>query len=401
MNSKSISRWFQTLGPGLITAALVFGPSKLTITSKLGAEYGFDLIWIIPIAILFMSVFTTMSARIGLATNVSLLKSIELKFGIPVARTVGIGVFLVCISFQAGNAIGVGIAIGEMTHTAAIPWVVLFTALGIGLLFFRSFYKVLEKAMIILIIIMLFSFITTLLLVKPPVGEIISGLKPSIPAGSTGLFIAFMASCVSIVGAFYQSYLVQERRKTSDLVIKNGNDSIAGIVILGIMSGILLICAATILHPQGLKLTSATDMSKVLEPLFGPYASYLFLTGLFGAAFSSIIGNATVGGTLLGDALGYGSALSAKSTKFFIALVMIFGAIIAILFGKLPLQLIIFAQSITIFIVPMIGISMYLIANDSSIMGKLKNNILAKTFGGLGLVLIIGLALINVKTLFF
>ncbi len=147
MISKSISKWFQTLGPGLITAALVFGPSKLTITSKLGAEYGFGLIWIVPIAILFMSVFTTMSARIGLATNVSLLTSIKNKFGSTVSRIVGFGVFLVCISFQAGNAIGVGIAIGEMTATPTTPWVILFTALGIGLLFFRSFYKGLERAM--------------------------------------------------------------------------------------------------------------------------------------------------------------------------------------------------------------------------------------------------------------
>uniref|UniRef100_UPI0035937885 divalent metal cation transporter n=1 Tax=Persicitalea sp. TaxID=3100273 RepID=UPI0035937885 len=126
-----------------------------------------------------------------------------------------------------------------------------------------------------------------------------------------------------------------------------------------------------------------------------------FLIGLFGAAFSSIIGNATVGGTLLGDALGYGSQLSARPIKYFIALVMSFGAIIAIIFGKLPLQLIVFAQSVTIFIVPFIGVSMYLIANDKKIMGDLTNTNYAKFTGGLGLALIVGLALANVKALFF
>ncbi|WP_373512782.1 divalent metal cation transporter, partial [Persicitalea sp.] len=109
---NTVVRWLQTLGPGLITAALVFGPSKLTITSKLGASYGFELLWIIPVAILFMIVFTTMSARIGLATDQSLLSSIKARFGKTAATVVGIGVFLVCISFQAGNAIGVGIAVG-------------------------------------------------------------------------------------------------------------------------------------------------------------------------------------------------------------------------------------------------------------------------------------------------
>lgn len=399
--TNAITRWLQTLGPGLITAALVFGPSKLTITSKLGAEYGFSLLWIVPIAVLFMIVFTTMAGRIGLATEQSLLSSIKERFGKAAATVVGIGVFLVCISFQAGNAVGVGIAIGEMTQTAANPWIILFTLAGISLLFFRSFYKVLEKAMITLIVIMLLSFVTTLLLVKPELGGIVAGLKPSLPTGSTGLVIAFMASSISIVGAFYQSYLVQERRKVTIRSVQRGNDSITGIVILGTMSAILLICAATVLHPQHIKLTSATDMSRVLDPLFGRYASFLFLTGLFGAGFSSIIGNATVGGTLLGDALGFGSQLSARPVKYFIALVMVFGAVIAIVFGRLPLQLIVFAQSVTIFVVPVIGISMYLIANDRKIMGDLTNTVSAKLLGGLGLMLIIGLALVNVKTLFF
>ena len=35
------------LGPGIITAALVFGPSKMTLTSRLGADYGYSMLWIV------------------------------------------------------------------------------------------------------------------------------------------------------------------------------------------------------------------------------------------------------------------------------------------------------------------------------------------------------------------
>ncbi len=56
---------------------------------------------------------------------------------------------------------------------------------------------------------------------------------------------------------------------------------------------------------------------------------------------------------------------------------MITGAVIAIVFGKLPLQLIVFAQSITIFVVPFIGIAMYSIANDDKkIMGAQRKFII-------------------------
>ena len=142
-------------------------------------------------------------------------------------------------------------------------------------------------------------------------------------------------------------------------------------------------------------------MAKALEPLFGSYASSLFLAGLFGASFSSLVGNATVGGSLLGDALGYGSKLDSTIVKALIALVMITGATIAIIFGKLPLELIVFAQSVTIFLVPFIGIAMYSIANDARIMGTYKNSASVKILAGLGLLLIITLALSNVKALFF
>lgn len=395
-------KWLQSLGPGLITAALVFGPSKMTITSKLGATYGYSLLWIVVFAIFFMAIFTSMATRIGEASSTSLLMLIREKWGKSAGLAVGIGVFLVATSFQAGNSIGVGIALGELFGTSPTPWIVVFTLLGISLLFFRKFYPILEKTMIFLILVILFSFVTTLFLAQPDPAKIVTGfVTPMLPEGSTGLLIAFVASCFSIVGALYQSYLIQERIRVRPELKDGKNNSITGIILLGVMSAIVIICAAAVLHPKGIAVNSASDMAKALEPVFGRHAATLFLIGLFGAAFSSLIGNASVGGTLLGDALGYGSQFSSRPIRYLVALVMVIGAIIAIRFGKLPLELIVFAQSVTILIVPFIGIAMYLIASDGKIMGERKNSPLVMIFGGLGLIVIIGLALINIKELFF
>ncbi|MNR04429.1 manganese transport protein MntH [compost metagenome] len=166
------------------------------------------------------------------------------------------------------------------------------------------------------------------------------------------------------------------------------------------MSAVVIICAAAVLHPQGIKVNSASEMSKALQPLFGEYAADLFLVGLFGASFSSLVGNATVGGSLLGDAFGYGSQLSAKMVRLFIALVMVCGATISLVFGKLPLELIIFAQSVTIFLVPFIGYAMYQIANDESIMGTRKNSPYIKVVGAIGLLLLVALAAWNFYNMF-
>ena len=399
---NAILNWLRSLGPGMITAALVFGPSKLTITSKLGAVYGYSLLWIVIVAIFFMGVFTAMSTRIGIATDQSLLSSVKQKWGKPASIAMGIGVFLVTTSFQAGNSIGVGIAVGELYHTSPVPWIIFFNVIGISLLFFRSFYSVLERTMIILIFVKLFSFVTTFFWAKPDAVEIVKGYTtPVIPEGSQGLIIAFVASCFSIVGASYQSYLIQERIRVRPELRNSKNDSTTGIILLGAMCSIVIICAASILHPKGIAVNSATDMAKALEPLFGNNASTLFLVGLFGAAFSSLIGNASVGGTLLGDALGLGSNFSSKSVRYLVALVMIIGASIAIKFGKLPLELIVFAQSVTIFIVPFIGTALYMVGNDKKIMGDKVNSPLVKVVAGIGLLIVFSLAIINSKELFF
>lgn len=387
--------WLGLLGPGMITAALVFGPSKVTITSKLGADYGFDLLWIIVVAIFFMVVFTAMAARIGMASDVSFLTLIRNKWGRPAAVAAGVGVFLVAASFQAGNSIGIGISIAELFDSSPAPWIIGFNVFAISLLFFRSFYKMLEKIMIGLILVMLVSFLVTLFLSKPPIAGIAQGLVPAIPSGSFALVIAFMASCFSVVGACYQSYLMQERRRIHPHEKQSPRDSFPGILILGIMSAIVLICAAAVLHPKGLPVKSGSDMARVLEPLFGNYASVFFLIGLFGAAFSSLVGNASLGGTLMGDALGFGSSFKSKKVRGLIALVMAIGAIIAIIFGNLPIRLMIFAQSITILVVPFIGIALYLIANDESVMKNLKNSREVKVFGALGLIILFGLAIRN------
>lgn len=397
---NSLKKWLVSLGPGIVTAAIVFGPSKITITSKMGAMFGYDLLWIVIVAIFFMIVFTSIGSRLGLATDTSLLATIRQQYGKWVAGSMGVGIFLVTTSFQAGNSIGIGISLSEATGTAPGPWIILFNVISIALLFFRDFYKTLERLMIGIVALMLFAFLTTMFLVKPDVKGILAGFVPSFPKGSTGLLIAFSASCFSIVGAFYQAYLIQARKKMNPEAVMENSKSFIGMIILGIMSAVVMICAAAVLNKQGIPVNKASDMALALEPLFGHNASLLFLVGLFGASFSSLVGNATIGGALLSDGFGYGSQLDSKVVKGLIALVMIIGSIVAIGYEKPPLELIIFAQSITIFLVPFIGVAMYMLSNNRSLMGVYVNTPFIRYAGFAGILLLAMLAVYNFNELF-
>lgn len=396
-----LKKWLSYLGPGIITAALVFGPGSLTITSKLGALFGYQLLWLIFVAIFFMLTFTEMSARIGMTTQASLLTIIKDKWGKVASVVIGIGIFLITASFQAGNTVGASLAFAELFHTDVVLWVIVFTFSAMFLLFFRSFYKILEKVMIGLVGLMLLSFLITLMLARPEWSNLMSGLIPGMPQGAEMLSIALVASSFSMAGAFYQSYLVKEKGWKVAEIKQGKRESMVGVLILGLISSFILINAAAILHPQGIQVNSATDMGLALEPLYGNIATVIFMLGLFGASFSSLIGNATIGGSLLSDAFSLGNQLQSKQVRMMIMLVMVIGAAVALRFGRLPLELIVFAQAITILIAPLVGIALFLIANDKDIMGEARNTVWKNIAAGLGLLVLIFLAITHLRLQFF
>ncbi|MEZ4772712.1 MAG: Nramp family divalent metal transporter [Bacteroidia bacterium] len=400
MQRFSFLQLLRNLGPGIITAALVFGPGSLTVASKLGAGFGYQLLWVIPLALVFMSVFTQMSARIGLASQQSLISLATEHYGRWVAILTGIGTFLVTAAFQAGNSIGAGIAFGELFHTSATPFVLAFSALAIGLLFFPGFYKVLEKVMIFLVGTMLLAFLITVFVAQPAVGEMLHGLfVPRLPEGSVLLVAAITASSFSIVGAFYQSYLV--RAKGWDISQKKTatGEALTGIIILGLISIMVMAAAGAVLQPQGIEVKTATDMGRALEPLFGSFTKVVFMFGLFGASFSSLLGNATIGGSILAETLGIKEGFHRPGVRICITVVIVMGAATALIFGRLPLEMIVFAQAVTIYLAPMIGLVIFLIANKKQVMGELANSRTQNILGAIGLLILAILAANNLRVI--
>lgn len=391
---------FDLIGPGFITAALVLGPGSLAVASKIGALYEFRLLWVVPLCVLFMGVFTIVSTRIGLSSNLTLIQLIREKYGNAVCIIIGVGLFIVAASFQAGNSIGAGMVFSEMSGSASAPWVAAFSAVAIILLFFKSFFKILEKIMIAMVVLMLVSFVVTLIISKPDISLLVSQFDFRLPYGSEFLALALVASSFSIAGAFYQSYLVQEKGWEKGASKSHERESLSGVLILGIITSTVLLTAASVLFPQGIQVTSATEMAMTLEPIFGSYATIIFMLGLFAASFSSLIGNATLGGVLLSDALNIGRKLESQKVRYVIMSVIVIGATVAIIFGNLPIELIVMAQGFTVIVVPVIGLMLYLIAKDRAAKNLMKIGPVLHVILVLGLILLMVLAGANSYNLF-
>jgi Mn2+/Fe2+ NRAMP family transporter len=134
-------------------------------------------------------------------------------------------------------------------------------------------------------------------------------------------------------------------------------------------------------------------MAAILEPTIGGWASGLFAVGLWAAAFSSLIGNSTIGGHMIAGALDMESGgLSSVRVKACITVVMVIGGVVAVAFGGIPVQLIVTAQAVTIFVVPLVGIVLVALARHPD-RGRLRLGVAQTVLACAGVAFLLVLAL--------
>ncbi len=79
-----IWRWLAILGPGLIASSAGNDAGGIATYSSTGAQYGYELIWVMLLITVSLAVVQEMCARLGAATGRGLLDLIRERFGIGV-----------------------------------------------------------------------------------------------------------------------------------------------------------------------------------------------------------------------------------------------------------------------------------------------------------------------------
>ena len=176
-------KWYTRIGPGLITACVVIGPGSILTSSKIGANDGYSMLWIVVVSVAFMMVYMTLGAKLGVVAAEAPCDLIRKKAGRGLAVAVGLGVFFISAAFQSGNNIGVAAAfeafVDNKTIVAAL--VVMFNVLAISFLYaFKDMYRMLEKLMMCFVALMLVSFAVNLLSLKPSISGLAKGFVPSL-----------------------------------------------------------------------------------------------------------------------------------------------------------------------------------------------------------------------------
>lgn len=386
------------MGPAFVVGAWQFGPGNLTSAVQAGSQFGYSLIWVIAVSTLLMIMFTDMSIRIAVSSSGSLVETVKDVLGRFTGGLAGLGVFAITLMFSVGNAVGSGLGLALVLGGSPVWWTLACTAAVAAILLVRALYGVIEKVLLAIVAVMAVSFVVTAVLSRPDWGAAAGGLVPTVPAGTGLLLVALVGTNFSINAAFYTGYAARERGLRRDQYRETTLvDTIPGIVAPGVMTALVIVAAASVL--PGADGGSLAQLAGVLEPVAGPAGRIIFALGFFGAAFSSMIANATAGGTLLADGLGYGNRLSSPRVRIGILGVLAFGAAVTALAGSSPVQLIIVAQALTVVVAPLLGVLLVVLANNERLMGELRNRWWQNAISAVGLLAILATCYRLVATL--
>ena len=375
-------KWTKNIGPGTLVAAAFIGPGTVTLCTISGAQFGFSLLWAMVLSIIATIVLQEMAARVGIITQKGLTAVIKEQIPSPWIKNLAMTLILGAVvignaAYEAGNISGASLGITALAGNSFANYYP--TIIGVIAFVLLSFgnYKILERSLVGLVLLMSFSFIVTAIITKPDLSEMLRGMFiPSIPKNSTLVIIGIIGTTVVPYNLFLHASLVKEKwNKESDLSYAR-KDVIISIILGGIVSMAIMVSAATI---SGTGIQNVMDLAKGLAPLYGSAAKYFLGIGLFAAGITSAITAPLAAAYVARSCFGWENSLKDKKFKGVWISILVLGVLFSSLHFK-PIQIITFAQVANGLLLPIVALFLLWIVNKTSVLGKYKNSNLQNVF---------------------
>jgi len=376
------------VGPGALVAAAFIGPGTVTACTLAGANFGYALLWALVFATAATVILQEMSARLGVVAGVGLGEALMVGAGnaamkLAVSALVLTALVLGNAAYQAGNLTG-GALGGEALLSAAAPdrrvIVLGLAVLAAGLLFSGS-YKVLERVLIALVILMSLSFAGSVLVTRPDMAKLFAGLLPAIPEGGLFTAIALIGTTIVPYNLFLHASTARERWAGGGepALVAARRDTQVSVGLGGLISIFILVTAAASLFSAGLVIKSGADLAAAIEPAYGPVARYLVGTGLLAAGLSSAITAPMAAAYAVCEL----TRQPPRGLVFRIVALTVLatGAGVALL-GFNPLTIILTAQVANGILLPVVAIFLLIAMNRRSLLGGHVNSPVQNFLGG-------------------
>jgi len=362
------------LGPGLLAGLSDDDPAGITTYSVLGAQHGYQLLWVLLLSTIALVVFHSLGARMGVVTGQGLIGLIRQRYGVR-AALLAVAVLIVanigttCAEFAG---IAAGFELFGVSRYASVP----LAAVVVSMLVLRGSFHRVEHLLMALATVFV-AYIAAGLLANPDWSQALAGLVvPTMPLTRDAVLIATATVGTTLAPwglSFIQSYAVDKKLTVADLRYEQ-IDVITGAVLTGVIGFFVVVACASTLHVQGVTINSAADAAGALKPLAGNLASALFGVGLIGAALlaAAILPLSTAYSVceFTGSEAGLDDKI-ADASLFYLTYLIVTGvaALIVLLPGAPLIPILILSQVLNaVLLLPLLAF-MYGISRDRDLMG--------------------------------
>ena len=387
---KAFARVVKSLGPGLITGAADDDPSGIATYSSVGAQFGYGMLWTMPLIYPFMAAIQEVSARVGRVTG----KGIATNLLQCYPRWL---VYTLVMLLLFANTINLGADIGAMGAAVQLLFGGSSAFYCIALCFlslvlqvcmpYKRYASVLKWTTF-----SLFAYVGVAFAVEIDWGQALQATfvpRISFKTDYLAALVAVFGTTISPYLFFWQSAeeveemqgaprdkpLKRAPRQASSQLQRIKIDTYLGMAFSNLIGYFIILTVAATLNASGKsEISSAAEAAEALRPIAGPLATLLFALGIVGTgllALPVLAGSAAyaVCGTFRWPASLERTLNKAKAFYGIIALASLIGLSLNFI-GINPIKALVWAAIINGITAAPLMCFIMLIASNRKLMGK-------------------------------
>jgi Mn2+/Fe2+ NRAMP family transporter len=296
--AENFLAYLKAFGPGIVVALSWVGTGDLIDNSVAGGNYGYALLWVMPLSLVFRFVFVNALGKYPLY-NVQQDPSIVRG----IARTHPALGWLMLVSFVLYTHIllaftlsGVGVSLEGLFGGLPAFWWSVIGAVSVFAVTLKGAYRLIERTFKVVLAVMTLTFVVGIALVGISWGELVEGFAFELPP-QQGLFDSglvasslVLATLGSMANLFYPEFLREKGWITPAHRRVQQYDLLFGTVVVLFLGVAVWAMGTEVLH-GGQGVSEAADIAGALGAAVGPVGPYIFYLGLLGAAWTTVAGS--------------------------------------------------------------------------------------------------------------
>lgn len=382
------------LGPAFVAAIAYVDPGNVAANLTAGANYGYLLVWVLVAANAMAVLVQYQSAKLGLATGLSLPEILGKRLGTKRRRLYWVQAEIVAGATDMAEVIGGAVALNLLFGIPLLAGGVIVGVASMLLLTLqtRRGQRTFESAILVLLGIIAVGFVSGLFVNPPDAANALGGLVPRFEGPDTVLLAASMLGATVMPHAIYlHSALARDRHGFSEnpqvriqLIRATRFDVVGALLLAGVVNISMLLLAASSLRGIEGTDTIAGAHAAVTSAL-GPAIGVIFAIGLLASGLASTSVGCYAGATIMGGLLKVRIPLIFRRVITLIPALVILGA------GIEPTLALVLSQVLLSFGIPFALIPLIRLTGKREVMGIHVDSTALKIAGWTSAGLIVGL----------